>query len=456
MRTPAILIATLLGAGPALAQPAFDWSGLYIGAHAGYGWGTAEHIDNSASFAIDGALAGGQIGINRQLGNFVFGLEGDAAWAGLRGEAALSNYFGIGDIAFTSRLDWLATLTGRVGVAQGASLIYAKGGVAWAGTDHGFDLVYTGPAPAPFDFFHRNGGTTHRGWTLGGGIEHFFAPRWSARVEYAFVGLPPRTVTTAGPTSIGGVVGTTTMDVNMQQALHLVRFGVNYHFGGPATTPAIAPTPAHGFDWGGFYVGAHAGYGAGRASWTDLDPVRHVDVGGGLAGGQFGLNLQVGRIVFGAELDFAWSGIDGGITVATPDPGLGATTLDLATRTDWLGTAAGRIGFAHDRWLVFAKAGAAAAWQRHAWQQTAPGLLTISTSGHHHHAGVLVGAGVEHALTRNWSVKAEYDFIDFGRETVLTYGTATGLLNGNVLAPNTVRQQLHLAKLGVNYRFAPP
>lgn len=458
MRAPILFAILLAGTSPALAQqPAFNWSGFYLGAHAGYGWGTTDHLGNDVSFTTDGLLAGGQAGINRQIGNFVFGIEADAAWADLRGDASQNGYFNFGNIALTSDIDWLATVTGRVGVAQGRSLVYLKGGMAWTGAQHGFHLVNTGPLPAAFDFFHRDGGGSHPGWTLGGGIEHAFAPNWSARFEYAFVGMPSHRFAISGPTSIGGVVASTSTDLDVTHALHLLRFGVNYHFGGPATTPAIAPTPPSGFDWSGFYVGVHAGYGAGRASWINLDPHRLLDLDGALAGGQLGLNLQVGRIVFGAEFDLAWSGIDGGFTGMVTDPGLGATTLHIATRTDWLGTAAGRLGFAHDQWLLYVKAGAAAAHQRHVLEQTAPGLAQILTSGRHHHAGVLLGAGIEYALNRNWSMKAEYDFIDFGRENIITYGTASGaFFTGNVIAPSTVRQQLHLAKLGVNYRFAPP
>jgi opacity protein-like surface antigen len=459
MRRTAVLIATMLAsASQAWAdRPLFNWSGFYLGAHAGYGWGTTDQFDNSLSFTSHGLLAGGQVGINRQIGNFVFGIEADAAWADLRGDVRVNSFFNVGNVAFTSDADWLATVTGRVGVAQGASLLYVKGGVAWAGTNHGTRFAYAGPPPAPFDFMHRDGAGAHPGWTLGGGIEHAFAPNWSARVEYAFVSLPTRSFAISGPNSIGGVVTNITEGLDVMHALHLVRFGVNYHFGGPATTPVVAPMPPSGFDWTGFYLGVHAGYGGGTAVWTDLDPRRHLDLDGGLAGGQFGLNLQVGRIVFGAEIEAAWTGVTGGLTGVVSEPGVGTARLDIASRLEWLGTAAGRFGVAHDRWLLFVKAGAAAAQTRHAYDLAAPGLLQFRTSGRHHHAGVLIGGGIEHALAPNWSVKAEYNFIDFGSENVTTLGTAGGtLLTGNVLGSPSVRQQLHLAKLGVNYRFAPP
>ena len=78
MRAPILFAILLAGTSPALAQqPAFNWSGFYLGAHAGYGWGTTDHLGNDVSFTTDGLLAGGQAGINRQIGNFVFGIEAD-------------------------------------------------------------------------------------------------------------------------------------------------------------------------------------------------------------------------------------------------------------------------------------------------------------------------------------------------------------------------------------------
>src|ERR1043165_3941814 len=54
----------------------FDWSGVYIGAHAGYGGGMKDWRPSGftqADFVARGALVGGQIGINKQLGSFVLG-----------------------------------------------------------------------------------------------------------------------------------------------------------------------------------------------------------------------------------------------------------------------------------------------------------------------------------------------------------------------------------------------
>ena len=68
-----------------------DWSGAYIGAHAGYGGGMKDwELAGPADFVARGPLVGGQVGINKQLGSFVFGLELDGSWADIKGIEFLS------------------------------------------------------------------------------------------------------------------------------------------------------------------------------------------------------------------------------------------------------------------------------------------------------------------------------------------------------------------------------
>ncbi len=87
--------ATLLFAGPALAAdlgrppplkaapllPVFSWTGLYLGVHGGYGWSSSDVFGLGVLNNLKGGFAGGQIGYNYQINNFVLGIEGDGAWA---------------------------------------------------------------------------------------------------------------------------------------------------------------------------------------------------------------------------------------------------------------------------------------------------------------------------------------------------------------------------------------
>ena len=64
--------------------------------------------------------------------------------------------------------------------------------------------------------------------------------------------------------------------------------------------------------------------------------------------------------------------------------------------------------------------------------------------------GWTVGAGVEWAVWENWSVKLEYDYLDFGSRTVTFNDPLSGAAN------ISVSQRISEVKLGVNYRFGSP
>src|ERR1044072_2558119 len=112
------------------------------------------------------------------------------------------------------------------------------------------------------------------------------------------------------------------------------------------------------YDWTGFYIGGHVGYGWAKKDWQDGFGLFNLstDANGFLGGGQVGFNYQVGQFVLGAEGDFSWSGINGGATIVgiVPPPGRG-----FNTDVNWVSPATGRLGLAFDRWLVYGKAGAA-------------------------------------------------------------------------------------------------
>src|SRR2546421_9628402 len=71
------------------------------------------------------------------------------------------------------------------------------------------------------------------------------------------------------------------------------------------------------YDWTGFYVGGHVGYGWAQKEWQDSFGLFNVSntPNGFLGGGQAGFNYQIGQFVLGAEGDFSWTGINGGRTV---------------------------------------------------------------------------------------------------------------------------------------------
>jgi len=139
---------------------------------------------------------------------------------------------------------------------------------------------------------------------------------------------------------------------------------------------------------------------------------------GGLAGGQLGCNYQDGNWVFGVEGEGYWSGIKS--TFATRDSeGFGFT--DTAKNKNDFSIAA-RAGIAFDRTLIYGKAGWV--WGQFDFLETRtnccnllnPRLTTEAASDTLN--GLLLGVGIEHALTNNWTVKLEYNYLKYGSKEV--------------------------------------
>src|SRR6202000_1731518 len=126
---------------------------------------------------------------------------------------------------------------------------------------------------------------------------------------------------------------------------------------------------------------------------------------GFLGGLQGGYNYQIGQFVLGVEGDWSWSGMSGASS-------FGAN--NFTTDVDWTATLTGRAGIAFDRWLVYAKGGAAWARDRFSTKfYTAPGVEVTDTR-----LGWTVGAGVEYAFAPQWTAKLEYNYMDFGNRDV--------------------------------------
>lgn len=212
--------------------------------------------------------------------------------------------------------------------------------------------------------------------------------------------------------------------------------------------------PAAVVDWTGFYVGGHLGAGKGRADWSDPFPAPvtgdRVALGGALGGAQIGFNKQFGRIVLGAEFSGSAARIEGSETCfggIVPATNAG---LNCDNRIGPLAAFTGRLGYAFDRSLVYARAGAAVARERYTLNSMAIAGGTISTVDATNW-GWTVGAGIEHALNARWSVVAEYKYVDFGsRDVGFVVPAAIA-----AAATTPVTSRVHLMTLGANYHFDP-
>jgi outer membrane immunogenic protein len=199
---------------PPAPAPVFSWTGFYIGAHVGTGWGTTESEFSAVSFPIsqtqtNGFLGGVQGGYNWQVSPWaVIGVEADFSWSGVKGTSPC-----IVVLACSTDHDWYTTVAGRFGVTSDRALFYVKGGVAWAQTTYA----------ASIGGFTTSVDETRVGALFGTGIEYAFLPGWSAKVEYNYIDF--------GKDDFNFAVGPGSVNVAIREKDHLVKAGLNYRFG---------------------------------------------------------------------------------------------------------------------------------------------------------------------------------------------------------------------------------
>jgi OOP family OmpA-OmpF porin len=225
-----VLIAA--ASGPALAQDtAGPWNGLYAGINAGGGWGESKQSDvngnTTGRYDLSGPVAGAQLGYNFSRGPWVFGPEADFDWADISGKRI------IGAGTFSTHLQWLGTVRGRVGYALGPILPYLHGGFAYG------NVKAAASDPTSVPAFSTSGAKIHPGWTVGAGAEYLITPMIGAKLEYNYVDL-----------GSSQSLNTPAVINKIDLTSHIVRVGLNWHFGAPAPAPApmpaVAPTPAPG------------------------------------------------------------------------------------------------------------------------------------------------------------------------------------------------------------------
>jgi outer membrane immunogenic protein len=337
-----------------------------------------------------------------------------------------------------TRNRWSADVAVRAGLAFDRALVYGKAGIA-----QGRFAFSEADIHGPF----ASGASTLTGVLLGVGLEYGFAPNWSAKLEYDHIEYADRTV------HFDQSVFPGPFNVTEAASANLIKVGINYRFGGPGSAPMPDGATAHAaiykalpakapaaaaFSWTGCYAGVHAGGGWMRDTFVG----GAFNGGGGFAGGQLGCNLQAGAIVWGIEGEAAWSGLTDHFHIDQA----GTSFSDTTTRNRWSADVAARAGIAVDRTLIYGKVGIAAGGFAFSFTQTVP--AAAAQDGSATLAGLLLGAGVEYALTQNWSVKLEYDHVDyFGR----IVGFDSPFLGHN---PGTDAATTDVLKLGVNYRFA--
>jgi len=221
-----------------------------------------------------------------------------------------------------------------------------------------------------------------------------------------------------------------------------------------------APVPVMTYNWTGCYAGLSAG-GARHNPKSDISDItmyegysaQTLDYSkwGGAAGAQVGCNWQSRRFVFGVEADWNWLGTNYSNVIQHVDS---AETSVVQNDAKGLATLRARFGFDWDGTLLYGTAGIG-------WLKTENFFTVNAISGGIPKGGnfssskwtpaFVAGAGIEHMLTRNWSVRGEvlWAFAD----TV----TAPALDPHYFADGNTVKytSTLNVWRLGVNYKFGP-
>jgi opacity protein-like surface antigen len=257
------LIASVMPTKAAKAPRSFIaptiWTGFYVGGFAGIAAGRTDigFVGDPTSGNrpwVHGGLGGVQLGYNRQINNWVFGVEGDVGAANVRGgrPAGTANGLDVGGLStsfspafFTvqDKTNWMATATGRVGYAYNRTLFYVKGGAAFEDSTVSVSCIYgpTGQVSIGGGFFRSclnqaNAVTagfstatkTRVGWTLGYGTEFDLGKGWSAKAEYDYMSFGRDTARASDGTTL----------LTDRSDISQVKVGVNYRFSGATAVVA--------------------------------------------------------------------------------------------------------------------------------------------------------------------------------------------------------------------------
>jgi outer membrane immunogenic protein len=228
--------------------------------------------------------------------------------------------------------------------------------------------------------------------------------------------------------------------------------------------PVVVPV----YNWTGFYIGGNAGY-----SWaeTDVTYFQGPFIAGGFGapfaatgfsrafspnndrfagGGQIGFNYQVANWVFGIESDLQSRRSSGTFTE------LFATfsdSLTIQSEEKWFGTTRGRIGWAANNWLYYATGGVAYGRVDDSvtrFCNVACGPQTQIVTSSRTLTGWTVGGGIEVGLSPNWTIAAEYLYVDLGNNSIFT----PGLLGPLAIAATTdYEHKFQVARVKLNYKF---
>ena len=261
LKAPTLIIIIIVAAGLGVSQTGlraqtpvpstYNWSGLYVGAIAGYNWARAAATYGAPGFQTGGFFpadqsavsaagstdlkpnsftGGAELGYNWQFTNVIVGIESDFQYIGLH--SAFDGTFvtpnAITQVTHTDiKADWLYTLRGRLGLTWDHTYIFGTGGLAVADIRFNQTNSFFNIPQITSDQFDVS--QTRAGWTIGGGVEHAFLDRWSLKVEYLYVDLGNVSGTSSTTRILlPALPGSIAYSHNVDVKENIVRVGFNY------------------------------------------------------------------------------------------------------------------------------------------------------------------------------------------------------------------------------------
>ena len=174
-------------------------------------------------------------------------------------------------------------------------------------------------------------------------------------------------------------------------------------------------------------------------------------IDGAAAEDENAFDARSGNVVYGLEVDMQAFRLAGTVINGGPYTTAGSYTFTTSINSNWLLTARPRIGFMSDNWLFYATGGLAVTdlTANFLWGDTfgAAEAGTISKIK----VGYTVGGGVEAAIGAHWSVKAEYLYVNFGKETAL--GSMADQGSPGQVFTHSADLKASIMRVGANYRY---
>ncbi len=236
------------------------------------------------------------------------------------------------------------------------------------------------------------------------------------------------------------------------------------------TPKYAAPEPLYvpASTWAGFYFGANGGYAFDASDSNNitvsapdlgasLGGIKGVGLDGGFGGAQIGYNWQAGRLVFGVEADIQIADLEDKQNTNFPIFRGVSLNTSVNSSIDWFGTVRGRIGYAFDSTLIYFTGGFAYAKVNDeitgSLNFAGASIPIARLSRSDTDTGYVLGGGIEFkpvvfGLGQNWTMKAEYQYINLDSERLS--GSVLGLLP---LKSSEIDHEFHTVRVGLNYHI---